>query len=185
MSPYKPTSRDLASKSFTCHHGVQRSTKSWRQDWSHLNATVSVAWHRTPSERHADAGAELGFGVWGVQLWGRGWKLGAGEIFFWVARCFWCVLVHCEEEINLVIIHLTCLKHVYFRLTCVGLSLANCGFGLTGRQIWLFCCWTNNAVLFLKTAYFVHNKSKTVTDANITTWPVLTRSVSNSLHVMI
>ena len=102
------------------------------------------------------------------------------KIYFWVAHCFWCVLVHCEEEINLVIFHLTCLKHVYLRSTCIGLSLANYGFGLTGRKIWLFCCWTNNAVLFLRTAYFVHYKSKTVTDVNITAWPILTRSVSNS-----
>ena len=82
-----------------------------------------------------------GAGFWslatGVQLWGRG-RL--RNMFFLVARYFWCVLVNCEIEFNLVIFNVTCLKHVYFRPTCIGLSLANYGFGLTGRQIWLFCC---------------------------------------------
>ena len=49
-------------------------------------------------------------------------SLPQAKFFFLVARCFWCVLVHCEEEINLVIFHLTFLKHVYFRPTCIGLS---------------------------------------------------------------
>ena len=116
------------------------------------------------------------------QLFGRGWKLAAGENIFWVERCFWCVLANCEIEFKSVIFRVTCLKHIFILDLRVywPISLANYGFGLTGRKIWLFCCWTNNTVLFISTAYFVH-KSTTVTDANITTW----QCQSNSSHVMI
>ena len=35
------------------------------------------------------------------------------NIFFLVARCFWCVFMNCEIELNLVIFHVTCLKHMF------------------------------------------------------------------------